>query len=135
MTIQFSVSLRNARADTIETHIGAAPTLAWRSGAPPANCAAADSGTLLAVATLPADWLGAASGAVKSLAGTWEDPAADAAGTVGHFRVKASGGTCHIQGTVTSMEVGTGDMLMDNPVLAIGQLVTGVTFQTTEGNA
>jgi hypothetical protein len=135
MTIQFSVSLRNARADTIETHIGASPTLEWRSGAPPANCAAADSGTLLAVATLPADWLGAASGGVKSLAGMWEDPTADAAGTVGHFRVKASGGTCHIQGTVTSMEVGTGDMLMDNPVLAIGQLVTNVTFQTTEGNA
>lgn len=135
MTIQFSTALRNARADAIETTIGASPTLEWRSGAPPANCAASDTGTLLAVATLPSDWLGAASGGVKSLAGTWEDPAADAAGTVGHFRIKASGGVCHLQGTVTSTLVGTGDMLMDNPVLAIGQLVTNVTFTITEGNA
>ncbi len=133
MTIQFSTALRNARADAIETTIGASPTLEWRSGAPPANCAASDTGTLLAVATLPSDWLGAASGGVKTLAGTWEDPAADAAGTVGHFRIKASG-TCHIQGTVT-ITGGGGDMTMDNPVLAPGQLVTGTVFATTEGNA
>jgi hypothetical protein len=135
MTIQFGTTLRNARCDQIETSVGTSPILQLRSGAQPANCAAADSGTLLAAMTLPSDWIGAASGGVKTLLGVWQDTSADAAGTVAHFRMKDSGGTVtHIQGSVTSVLVGTGDMLMDNPVLAAGQLVTGVTFTLTEGN-
>jgi ABC-type Fe2+-enterobactin transport system substrate-binding protein len=35
------------------------------SGSIPANCAAADAGTLLATITLPSDWLAAASGTTK----------------------------------------------------------------------
>lgn len=54
MTIQLSTDVRNARLDVIESTIGASPTLEIRDGAPPANCAAADSGTVLATLTLPA---------------------------------------------------------------------------------
>ena len=133
MAFQFSTAARNASLDAIETTIGTSPTLELRSGAAPANCAAADSGTLLASMALPSDWLAAASAGAKALLGTWQDLSADAAGTVGHFRVK-QGATCHIQGSVTATG-GGGDMTMDNPVLAIGQQVTGVAFTINAGGA
>ena len=133
MAFQFSTAARNASLDAIETAIGTSPTLELRTGAAPANCAAADSGTLLASMALPSDWMAGASGGSKALSGTWQDSAADAAGTVGHFRIK-QGGTCHIQGSVT-ITGGGGDMTMDNPVLAIGQQVTVTSFTITAGGA
>jgi hypothetical protein len=133
MAFQFSAAARNAALDAIETTIGTAPTLEIRTGSAPANCAAADSGTVLATMTLPSDWLAAASGGSKALAGTWQDTAADAAGTAGHFRIKA-GATCHIQGTVTATG-GGGDMTLDNAVLAVGQQVTITAFTLSAGGA
>ena len=59
MAIQLSVVVRNARLDAIETAIGASAILKVRTGAVPANCAAADSGTVLATVNLPADWMDA----------------------------------------------------------------------------
>lgn len=135
MAIQLSVAVRNARQDTMESTIGTAPKLQIRTGAQPANCAAADSGTLLAEMALPSDWLTAASAGAKSINGTWQDPAADAAGTAAHFRIKDTAGTnCHMQGSVTATG-GGGDMTMDNVVLAVGQQVTVTAFTTTDGNA
>jgi hypothetical protein len=135
MAIQFSVAVRNARADAVETAIGASAILRVRSGAMPANCAAADTGTVLATVALPADWMAAAAGGVKSRSGTWEDLSADAAGTVGHFRIyDAAGTTCHWQGTMTATG-GGGDMTVDNAVFAAGQAFTVNTFALTEANA
>jgi hypothetical protein len=133
MAFQFSTGVRNAAADAVETAIGASPTLELRSGSVPASCAAADSGTLLASMALPAEWLAAASAGAKALAGTWADLAADAAGTAGHFRIKA-GATCHVQGSVTATG-GGGDMTLDNPDLAVGQEVTVTAFTITVGGA
>lgn len=133
MPFQFSVGARNASLDAIETTIGTAPTLELRTGAPPATCATADSGTVLATMTLPSDWAAAASGGAKTLLGTWQDTSADAAGTAGHFRIK-QGATCHIQGTVT-ISGGGGDMTLDNNVLAINQQVTITSFTITAGGA
>jgi hypothetical protein len=134
MPIQFSVAARNARLDTIETTTGTAPRLQIRTGSPPANCAAADTGTLLVEITLPSDWLAAASGGSKAKLGTWTASAA-AGGTAGHFRVKDGGGTTtHIQGTVTATG-GGGDMTVDNTSIASGQAVTVNTFTLTDGNA
>lgn len=133
MAFQFSTAARNASLDAIETAIGASPTLELRSGAAPANCGAADSGTVLATMTLPADWMAAAAAGAKALSGVWQDAAADAAGTVGHFRIKA-GATCHIQGSVT-ITGGGGDMTIDNPVLAINQQITITGFTITAGGA
>lgn len=70
MPLQFSVAVRNAQLDVFETTVGASPTLEIRSGAAPADCATADSGTLLASLPLPADFMAAASGGVKALSGT-----------------------------------------------------------------
>jgi hypothetical protein len=133
MAFQFSTAARNASLDAIETLIGASPTLELRSGPAPANPSAADTGTLLASMSLPADWSSAASGGAKNLLGTWQDLAADAAGTVGHFRLK-QGATCHIQGSVTASG-GGGDMTIDNPVLAVGQQVTVISFTINAGGA
>jgi hypothetical protein len=100
MGYQISTAVRNARLDTVESTIGASAQLKVRTGAPPANCAAADTGTVLATMTLPADWMAAAAAGSKALSGTWQDASADATGTAGHFRVYDSAGTtCHIQGT------------------------------------
>lgn len=133
MAFQYSVTVRNALLDSIETTISTAPTLEIRSGAAPANCAAADSGTVLATMTLPSDWMAAASAGAKALAGSWQDASADATGTAGHFRIKA-GATCHIQGTVTATG-GGGDMTLDNVSIAAAQQVTITAFTLTAGGA
>ena len=135
MAIQLSTTVRNARLDAIETAVGASAVLKIRSGAAPANCGTADSGTVLAALTLPSDWMAAASSGSKSKSGTWEDTSADAAGTAAHFRLYASDGTtCHMQGTVTATG-GGGDMTVDNTSFASGQAFTVTAFTLTDGNA
>lgn len=135
MAFQFSTTSRNAALDAIETAIGTAPILRIRSGSAPANCGTADSGTVLVTATLPSDWLAAASGGAKALSGTWQDTSADASGTAAHFRIYDSGGsTCHIQGSVTATG-GGGDMTLDSVSIASGQQVTITSFSITAGGA
>lgn len=134
MALQYSVTVRNAQLDAVETTVGTAPLLRIYSGSAPANCAAAASGTLLAEATLPSDWMAAASSGSKALSGTWQDASANATGTAGHWRLYDSGGTtCHAQGTVTATG-GGGDMTLDNTSIASGQSVTITSFTITAGN-
>ena len=136
MALKYSVDVRNARLDVIETTIGTSAILKIRTGAPPANCAAADSGTVLSTVNLPSDWMAAAANGEKLKSGTWEDTSADATGTAAHFRIYDSGGsTCHIQGTVTSVATGTGDMLVDNAAFAAGKNFTVSSFKITSANA
>lgn len=135
MAIQMSTTLRNARLDTIESHIGVSAVLKIRTGAAPANVGTADSGTVLATMTLPSDWMAAASGGTKALSGTWQDTSADATGTAAHFRIYASDGTtAHMQGTVTATG-GGGDLTLDNTSIASGQSVSITSFVLTEANA
>src|SRR5690349_25083557 len=135
MSLQFSVSVRNAELDAIETAIGTDAIMKIRTGSVPASCAAADSGTVLATLTLPTDWMAAASSGSKSKSGTWQDTSADATGTAQHFRIYDSGGsTCHIQGTVTATG-GGGDMTLDNVSLAATQSFTVTRFTLTAGNS
>lgn len=135
MSLQFSGSLRDAMLDAIESVVGTSPIMTIRTGAPPANCATANSGTVLATLTLPSDWMAAASGGVKAKSGTWQDTSADASGTAGHWRIHDSGGTiCHLQGTVTASGSG-GDLQVDNVVFAATQSFTINTFSITLGNA
>ena len=133
--MQLSVAVRNARLDAIETAIGTSPILRIRTGAPPAACATADSGTVLAEMTLPSDWMAAAASGAKALVGSWQDATANAAGTAGHFRIYDSGGsTCGLQGTCTGTG-GGGDMELNNTSIASGQQVTVTAFTLTDGNA
>lgn len=135
MPMQLSTAVRNARLDAIETAIGNSAILRIRSGAAPANCAAADAGTVLATLNLPSDWMAAASGGTKALLGTWQDASADATGTAAHFRVyDSTGTTCHIQGTVTATG-GGGDMTVDSVSFTATQQFTVTGFTLTDGNA
>lgn len=134
MTLQYSVAVNNARLDAIETQIGVSAVLKIRTGSVPANCAAADSGTVLATLSLPSDWMNAASSASKTKAGTWQDASADAAGTAAHFRIYATDGTTTgMQGTVTATG-GGGDMEVQNTSFAAGQQFTITTFTINAGN-
>lgn len=134
MALQYSIAVRNARLDAFESTCGSSAILRLRTGAPPANCAATRTGTVLATLNLPSDWMAAASGGTKAKSGTWEDLSADAAGTVAHFEIMDSAGTtCHAQGTVTATG-GGGDMTVDNPSIAAGQQITVTGFTLTAGN-
>lgn len=134
MAIQLSVLARNARLDAIETTAGATAKLRILSGAQPANCGTAQSGTLLCEITLPADYLAAASAGSKAKAGTWTGTAA-ASGTAAHFRiVDTAGTTCHLQGSITATS-GGGDMELDNTSIATSQTVTVNTFTLTDANS
>lgn len=134
MTIQLSTAVRNTKAGALETNAGASPLLRIRTGAQPANCAAARSGTVLVSITLPADWLTAPSAGGVALNGTWQGTAS-AAGTAAHYEIMdAAGTTCHEQGSVTATG-GGGDLTLDNVSIANGQQVTITGFTRTEGNA
>jgi len=135
MALQYSVPVRNARLDVVESTISTSARMKIFTGSPPADCATADSGTLLADLTLPSDWMAAASGGTKALSGTWEDTSADGTGTAGHFRIyESTATTCHIQGTIT-ITSGGGDMEVDNTSFATGQSFSVTTFTLTAGNA
>jgi hypothetical protein len=135
MAIQFSVAVRNARLDAFETATGASAVLRIRTGAQPASCAAARTGTVLATANLPTDWMAAASGGSKALSGTWQDASADATGVAGHFEIMDSTlATCHMQGSVT-LTAGGGDMTVDNVNFNAGQAFNVTGFTLTDGNA
>ena len=133
MTVQYSVAVRNAQLDAFESTTGATAVLKIFTGAQPADCATADSGTLLAEMTLPADWMSAAAAGVKELLGTWQDASANAGGVAAHYRIyESTGTTCHSQGSVGQ---GSGDLSLDNTTIAITQQVDINTFVITAGNA
>jgi hypothetical protein len=135
MALQYSVAVRNAKLDAVETTIGASAVLKIRTGTVPATCATADSGTVLATCTLPSDLMAAASSGTKAKSGTWEDTSADNTGTAAHFRIYASDGTtCGAQGTVT-VTGGGGDMTVDSVSFTSGQAFSVTSFTLTAGNA
>lgn len=134
MALKYSVSVANAQLDAIETVVGTTPILLIRTGAPPATCATADSGDVLATLTLPSDWMAAASSGSKAMSGTWEDTSADDTGTAGHWRIYDSGqSAAHLQGTITATG-GGGDMTVNNTSFAAGQAFSVTSFTITNNN-
>ena len=132
MALQVSVAVNNASLDAIETAIGTSAILKIRTGAQPATCATADSGTVLATLNLPSDWMAAASGGTKGKSGTWQDLSADASGTAAHWRIYDSGGTtCHMQGSYGTS--GT-DMVGDSVSFTAGQSFAVTSFLLTAAN-
>ncbi len=135
MAVQESVAVRNAKLDAIETTIGTSAVLKFRTGAQPATCATADSGTVVATLNLPSDWMSAAASGSKALLGTWSDTSADSSDTIAHWRIYASDGTtCGLQGSAT-ITGGGGDITLDAVVVTAGQTVTVTSFSLTEANA
>lgn len=82
----------------LASDIGASATIEIRSGTKPATPETAASGTLLATVAISGSFTSATNGTL-----TAADPASvtvAATGTAGHFRLKKSGGTAVLDGTV-----------------------------------
>ncbi len=134
MPLQFAVALRNDILSAIAARVGVASQLKMFTGAPPADAAAIDFGTVVATVEVPDTPFNAPASGQMTKAGTWEDPAADAAGTLGHFRIYEDAGTTVLfQGTITATG-GGGDMEVDNTVVALGQTITINTLTLTTQN-
>jgi hypothetical protein len=134
MAIKLSVGIRNAMLDALEAAIGTSPVIKFRTGAPPTATTDADTGTVIATITCGADFMSAAALGVKAFTSVpLVDAAADAAGTIGHYRVYNSGNVCQMQGTVTATG-GGGDMTFDNITLTLGQELD-ITGWTIDMNA
>lgn len=130
--MQYSTAVRNAKLDAIEDTTGVDAILKIFDGTLPANCAAADDGTVLATLNLPSDWMAAAAAGSKSKSGTWQDLSADASGNAAYFRIYASDGTtCHIQGTCG---LSAANMILDSIQFTAGQQFTVVTFTIQDNN-
>ena len=135
MTLQYSAAVLNAELAAILATIGASAKLEFYTGAPPANCSVAASGTLLATISLPATWMGTPAAGVVSMAGAWAG-SITAAGTVGYWRIYDSTGvTCGAQGTVTATG-GGGDITVGSTTFGVGMNYTQNTFTISNtGNA
>lgn len=97
MALTVAAATANAMAAALATDIGSAATIEIRTGSKPATPETAATGTLLATVTISGSFT-ASGGSI-----TAADPAAAsvvASGTAGYFRLKASGGTAKIDGTV-----------------------------------
>jgi hypothetical protein len=135
VAIQLATTTRNARLDAIETDAGTAAILKIRTGAQPATCATADSGTVLISYTLASDWAAAAASGAKSFNNLPLSGAATGTGTAGHFRLyKSDGTTCIMQGSITATG-GGGDMTVDNTSVATSQTVNVTAFTITDANS
>jgi hypothetical protein len=126
MALQLSVAAQHAKLDAITAIIdggATAATIEVRTGAPPANCAAADSGTLLATLTMSDPSFEAAGTTTAGEANAdaiTSDVSADASGTPGHFRIKqGTSGTVVAQGTAA---VGSGDLNFDAAIELGGEV-------------
>lgn len=129
MTIQFAQSTAHAMLNGIDGDLGASPILYLRTGAQPANCAAADTGTLVSTVPMSADAFSDASAWAKAITSALSDVSADNAGDLspGHFRIKTSGGVTKIQGSITTTG-GGGDMIVDNDTVVAGQQIDVTAF-------
>lgn len=127
MAFQYSTTLRDNQLDQISATLGASGLLKIFSGAEPANVAAADPAGLLCTITMTSGFAAAANGS-KAMSGTWS-ATASATGTAASFRMYTSGGTCHVQGNVTT------DLVLNNTSITNGQTVSVTAFNVTCGNA
>lgn len=116
MAISITAAVAQAAAAAVATAIGSGSTIEVRTGSKPATPETAATGTLLATV--------AVSGSFSATGGTLTaaDPAGvtiAASGTAGYFRVKTSGGTAILDGTVTATG-GGGDMQLATTTLTSG---------------
>lgn len=142
MAINMSVELRNAMLNAINTTLGANCVLKIMANAVPANTVVTDSNAILASMNINDAansnvCLGAAANGAISKTGTWQDTAADANGTAGHWRIytsaaASSNANATLQGNCASAN---GDMNLDNTSIAVNQTVTVTAFTLTAGNA
>jgi hypothetical protein len=131
MTVGFSTTIRNARADAITTQAGGSCKLRIYNGTRPATGGTAT--TLLAELTCNATFAPSASGGVLTLNAISSDTSADATGTATWARIVKSDGTTHI----LDCSVGTSgsDVNLNTVSIVTGAAVSVTSAVFTEGNA
>jgi hypothetical protein len=132
MTVRLNDNLANDLLDGIDAVFNSG-VLEIRSGSQPSSANDAATGTLLATETVPADAFAAAASRSKGKNGTWQttgEAGAGAGTNAGWFRLKNSGDTRRIDGSVTATG-GGGQMELDNISIASGQTVTITAFNLT----
>lgn len=132
MATRISTEMRDAACNAIVDLLdaGATPTLKVYTGSQPASAEDAATGTLLATFSL--DGTAAFGAAATGVATLDVTPAISttgaAAGTAGWFRAADSTDTNRIDGSVGQ---GSGDLSLDNTVIAVGQTVNLVSWTVT----
>lgn len=132
MALQSSVAARNAEADSWTTSVGNGAKVRLYSGTPPADVAAAITGTLLV------EWTGGTPFAPDASGGALSPTlptavAASASGTATHWRVYRSDGTTAVfQGTAGTS--GT-DMILDSATIVSGVPTYITAWTMTPGGA
>ena len=130
MAIQYSTTARTNSMSQLITDIGASCKIKIWTGSAPANCATADTGTLLVTFTGNAGGFGTASAGVLT-ASAVASANAVASGTAGYFRIYPSADTSTnavVQGTVGTS--GT-DMIVTNTSINSGQSCTFTSLTVT----
>ena len=126
MAIQYNTAHRTAVVDDLVTKCGPLATIKIWTGPQPANCATADSGTLLATLTGNVTQFGTTASGVLTISNVTSGVAGNS-GTSGHFRIYPSAATTTnavIQGTAST----TGDL-----VLSCNTINSGNTVSITNG--
>jgi hypothetical protein len=134
MAISYDDTLRDLRLEVLSTAAGADAYIRIYDGTRPANGGATT--TLLAELRGNAGGMfGAASGGVMTAAAITSDASANASGTATWFRVLASdGSTIVMDGSISTVAAGTGDLQLDSTTITATQTVAIDTFVITEGN-
>lgn len=135
--VNYTATLRNNMLDEITGLAGASAKLRIYDGTQPADADTAVSGqTLLAELTCNATFAPAASGGVLTLNAISDDTSANASGTATWFRITDSAGTTTVlDGDVSTVAAGTGDLQLDSTSITATQTVSVSSFAITAGNA
>ena len=128
MALQYSTTHRTNAMSDISTQVGGTGFLLIYSGAPPANCGTAASGTLLASLPCSATFGTAASGVLTANAIT--SASAVANGTAGYWRLctSSAGTTVVAQGTVGTSGA---DLNLNSVAISSGINVSVTSFAIT----
>lgn len=130
---EISVQAQNDACDAIVDLVDAGSGAGYfeiRTGAPPASCAAANSGTLLATLTCSDPAFGSASAGTATANPINDDSSADASGDAGHFRLFNSNNTCVMQGTCGE-SADSPDLTFDDKSIVSGGVVAIDSFTVT----
>lgn len=133
MTLGINVTTRNAMLDAITTRAGASALLRIYDGSRPATGGTAT--TLLAQLTCNATFAPGASSGVLTLNSIASATSAAATGTATWFRIVQSGGSTHVlDGSVSTVAAGTGDLQLDSTSIVLGGTVAISSATITAGN-
>lgn len=139
MAINYSTGVKTAELEGgLKAAFPSGSVLEFRTGARPSTANSAATGTVLLTITLPGTPWGTAAAGALAKAGTWQGTGS-ATGTAAHARLRTSGDTGTSSTTLPRLDFtvtatgGGGDIELDNPALAVGQVLTLNTLNITEG--